>query len=114
MHEVRNLISTVNESHLFLANSPKRQRLFELTVKEFLPSSSHVKLPGLYKARWVERHTCFEVFLEMYEALITFLDAIVNPHDYPQLACPDGDGNWNWDSDTRVKAQELKASLSSF
>ena len=45
----------------------------------------------------------------MYEALITFLDAILCPHDYPQLASPDG--SWNWDSDTRVKAQGLKASL---
>ena len=112
VQEVRNLISLINESHLFLSNSPKRQRLFELTVKEFLPSSSHSKLPGLCKTRWVERHTCFEVFLEMYEALITFLDAILSPHDYPQLAS--SDGNWNWDSDTRVKAQGLKAALSSF
>ena len=48
----------------------------------------------------------------MYKALITFLDAILSPHDYPQLDSPDG--NWNWDSDTRVKAQRLKASLSSF
>ena len=82
VHEVRDLITITNESHLFLANSPKRQRLFELTVKEFLPSSLHGKLPGLCKTRWVERHTCFEVFLEMYEALITFLDAIMSPHDY--------------------------------
>ena len=85
VQEVRNLISTINETHLFLANSPKRQRLFEQTVKEFLPSSLHGKLPGLCKTRWVERHTCFEVFLEMYEALIIFLDAILSPHDYPQL-----------------------------
>ena len=112
VQEVRNLISTINETHLFLANSPKRQRLFEQTVKEFLPSSLHGKLPGLCKTRWVERHTCFEVFLEMYEALIIFLDAILSPHDYPQLASPHG--NWNWDSETRVKAQGLKASLSSF
>ena len=112
IQEVRNIISIINESHLILANSPKRQRLFELTVKEFLPSSSHSKLPGLCKTRWVERHTCFEVFLEMYEALITFLDAILSPHDYPQLASTAG--NWNWDSDTRVKAQGLQAALSSF
>ena len=48
----------------------------------------------------------------MYEALIIFLDTILCPHDYPQLASPDG--NWNWDSDTRMKAQGLKSSLSSF
>lgn len=32
VQEVRNLISTINEAHLFLSNSPKRQRLFELTI----------------------------------------------------------------------------------
>ena len=113
VQEVRNLISLINESHLFLSNSPKRQRLFELIIKEFLSSSLHSKLPGLCKTQWVERHIiCFEVYLEMYEALITFLDAILSPHDYPQLAS--SDGNWNWDSDTRVKAQGLKAALSSF
>ena len=50
--------------------------MFELTVVKFMPASSHSKLPGLCKTRWVERHICFEVFLELYEPLITFLDAI--------------------------------------
>lgn len=112
VQDVRNLISLVNESHLFLSNSPKRQKMFELTLKEFLPSSSHSKLPGLCKTRWVERHTCFEVFLEMYEPFVTFLDAIMSPHEYPQLRS--SDGSWNWDNDTRVKAQGLKAALTSF
>ena len=88
VQEVRNLISLINESYLFLSNSPKRQRLFELTVKEFLPHASASKLPGLCKTRWIERHTCFEVFLEMYEAL-----AIMLPSEYPQLAS--SDGSWN-------------------
>ena len=112
VQEVRNLVSTINEAHFFLSNSPKRQRMFELTVKEFLPASSHSKLPGLCKTRWVERHTCFEVFLELYEPLVIFFDAILSPHEYPQLECDDG--SWNWDTETRVKAQGLKAALSSF
>ena len=112
VHEVRNLIAVINEAHLFLSNSPKRQGMFELTIVKFMPASTHSKLPGLCKTRWVERHTCFEVFLELYEPLITFLDAILSPHEYPQLVS--SDGNWNWDNETRVKAQVLKASLSSF
>ena len=32
--EVRNLIDLINEAYLFLNNSPKRQQLFELTLKE--------------------------------------------------------------------------------
>ena len=112
IQEVRNLVSLINEVYLFLSNSPKRESLFALTVKNFLPSSSHSKLPGLCKTRWVERHTCFEVFLEMYEAIATFLDAIVLPCDYPELASTDG--SWNWDKETKTKAQGLKASLTSF
>ena len=38
--EVRNLICTINEAHLFLSNSSKRQRYFELTVKAYLPETS--------------------------------------------------------------------------
>lgn len=86
--------------------------MFELTLHEYLPNSSHSKLPGLCKTRWVERHTCYAVFHEMYEVLVTFLDAILSPQDYPELASQEG--NWNWDTDTRLKAQGLKASLSSF
>ena len=56
---------------------------FELTVKAYLPEYSHKKLPGLCKTRWVERHSCLDVFLEMYEAVITFLDAIISPSAYP-------------------------------
>ena len=48
------------------------------------------------------------VFFEVYEPLVIFLDAILSP----QLRCDDG--SWNWDTDTRAKAQGLKAALSSF
>lgn len=110
--EVRNLIGLINEVYLFLANSPKRQRAFELTLQLYLPESGRRKLPGLCKTRWVERHTCLEVFLEIYEPLVTFFDAIIFPHSYPELLSS-GEG-WSWDQDTKVKAQGFKSSLSSF
>ena len=83
-----------------------------MAVKEFLPNSKASKLPGLCKTCWVERHAYFEVFLEIYDVLIVFLDAVVFPMHYPELKC--FDEGWNWDSVTRVKAQGLKAALSSF
>ena len=83
--EVRNLIGLINEAYLLLNNSTKRQQLFELTLKEYLPENSYSKLPGLCKTRWVERHTCLDLFLEMYELLVTFLDAFISPHEYPNL-----------------------------
>ena len=48
----------------------------------------------------------------MYELLVTFLDAVISPHEYPNLKS--STGSWNWDKDTITKAQGLKASLLSF
>ncbi len=48
----------------------------------------------------------------MYEVLVTFLDAILSPQDYPELISQEG--SWNWNSDTKTKAQGLKNSLTSF
>ena len=109
VQEVRNLI---NDVYKFLSNSPKRQRMFELTLEKYLPKSARKKLLGLCKTRWVERHTCFEVFREMYEALVTFFDAIVSPHEYPELTVEDN--KWNWDRESISRAQGMRAALSSF
>ena len=86
--------------------------LFELVVEVYLPSSSHQRLPGLCNIRWVDRHTCLEVFLEMYEVFVTFLDAIIAPHEYTNLSS--NTGSSDWDRDTGVRAQGMKAALSSF
>ena len=63
------------------------------------------KLPGR-KTRCVERHTCFKVILELYEALVTILDAILSPDESPNMAS--SDGSWIWDGEA------MKAALSSF
>ena len=60
----------------------------------------------------MERHTCLDLFLEIYELLVIFLDAVISPHEYPSLKS--STGSWNWDKDTITKAQGLKASLLSF
>ena len=48
----------------------------------------------------------------MYELLVTFLDAVISPHEYPNLKS--STESWSWDKDTVTKAQGLKASLLSF
>ena len=106
------MIALINQTYLFLFNSHKRQRMFDLTVKTYLAESSHSKLTVLRTTRWIERHICLEVFLEVYETLVIFLDAILTPSEYTELV--PSDGSWNWDTDTKVKAQGLKASNSSF
>ena len=72
VQEVRNLIALINEVFLFTAKSPKRQRFFEHIIKKYSPDSTHFKISGLCKTRWVERHTCLELFHEMYETLVIF------------------------------------------
>ena len=106
VQEVRNLIGLINEVYLFLKNSPKRQKLFELVLSKYLPDCLRKKLPGLCKIRWVKRHTCFDTLLELYEIVVLFLDAIVSPNEYPDLRSSTGE--WDWDTDTTVKAHAFK------
>ena len=111
LQEIRNLIGIINEAFLFLSNSAKRQRYFEKVLELYLPTCSQTKIVGLCKTRWVERHTCFEVFLEMYMVFVTSLDAMLHPHQHSQLGTND---SWDWDRDTLVKAQGMMAALTTF
>jgi hypothetical protein len=42
IQEVRNLIGLINDSYLFLSNSPKRQRFFERAISVYLPAGIHI------------------------------------------------------------------------
>lgn len=63
------------------------------------------------KTRWVERHTCYETFYEMYTLICKCLEAILAPHDYPEMYT-----SWQgvWDAESRTQAQGLLSSLVSF
>ena len=111
---MRNLVALINEVYLFFSKRPKRQRFLEVAIKIYLPESTHLKLHGLCKTRWVEQHTCSEVFYELYETFISYLDTMISPHQYPELSPVGSDHSRNWDRDTKLRAQGLKASLSSF
>ena len=75
IQEVTNLLGLINESYLFLYNSPKRQRLFEHSYSENL--CTHSKLHGLCKTRWV-RHIRLDA---LYECSVTYLDALHSTDD---------------------------------
>jgi len=62
------------------------------------------------KTRWVERHSCLKTFDELYEYVVTCLDAMVNPHVCPEV----NESRWNWNSDTKTTAHSMKSSLQSF
>lgn len=63
---IRKMVDSLNQVFLFFDNSPKRQRFFEHVLKVCKSESKRVKLHGLCKTRWVERHTCYETFYELY------------------------------------------------
>ena len=46
----------------------------------------------------MERHEAYEVFLELYECVVTTLEVIMRESEYPMY------GVWAWDRDTIVKA----------
>lgn len=77
--QIRNMIDSINETFLFFRNSPKRQHLLERIIENQLPDSRVQKLKGLCKTRWVERHTCLETFLELYQPVVLSLTGITDP-----------------------------------
>ena len=112
---VKLVFDLINATYFFFANSPTRQRFFELVANTVSAPTSRTKVLGLCKTRWAERHTCFEAFLELYRPIIICLDAIVAPQDYPDLCEPTTAlEQWQWNRETNVKAHGLKASLASF
>ena len=88
----------------------QQQRFLEHILDAFESDYTKSKLLGLCRTRWVERHTCYETFYNLYVYICCCLEAIINPSLYPYKNL---DQNWDWDSETKVKAQRLLHSLKS-
>ena len=108
--EIRNIIGIVNEIFLFFDFSRKRQKFLEVVLAEYAPDTRHEKLKGLCKTRWVERHTCLETFLELYEFIVVCLCAMCTPDDYTAVQ----QQVWDWERETQTRAQDMVTSLQKF
>jgi hypothetical protein len=108
------VIGIINEVYLFFHYSPKRQQFLTAFLSQYCPNNRHEKLQGLCKTRWVERHTCLETFLELYEYVVGVLDAMNQPTLYPEVNSDGKVNNWQWDRETQTKAQGLVTSLKQF
>ena len=97
---IRNIIYVMNEWYLFFHNSPKGQAFFELVLQTSFPDVTQVKVKGLCRTRWVERHETYDNFMELIPAVVMTTDVIVHPHIYEFQSIDD----WSWDKDTREKA----------
>ena len=82
--EVSAMVSNLKALGVFFKYSPKRQRALEdavVTINEQRHANNEAlitptKFKMLCDTRWVERHTAFETFHELYEALLYCLDDI--------------------------------------
>ena len=63
------------------------------------PSATKVKINGLCKTRWVERHNTFTTILQLYPYLIKTWEEICYPTNDDSEIYPDGN-NWKWDSES--------------
>lgn len=99
---IRNMINVINDVFCHFNNSPKRQRFFENILQALGSEIKKQKLKGLCQTRWVERHTCFETFYDLYFFVCCCCEAIVNPTVYAEKGL---EADWHWDSETKVRAQ---------
>ncbi|XP_056009380.1 52 kDa repressor of the inhibitor of the protein kinase-like [Ostrea edulis] len=107
---VRNMIDVLHSVFIFIDSSPKRQGFLETIIEnDGSVDFSRKKLVGLCKTRWVERHICFDVFYTMYKFVIKCLQHILN-----QNLDESTSEDWSWDRQTKVTAQGLLASMTSF
>ena len=112
---IRDTIDVLNAVFLFFDMSPKRQRLLERVLEVYECESRVKKLKGLCKTRWVERHTCYETFDELYIFIIITLEALLDPGSFNNVYYSlknEGESEfWKWDPDTRVRARGMLSSL---
>ena len=100
-------MDSCQQAYLYFHNSNKRQRFLEVIIKKFSPSSKKVKIHGLCKTRWVERHHTFSTILELYPYLVRAWDEIYNPTIEDEEV-----RDWKWDADSRSSANGLRHVLS--
>lgn len=103
------MIDGVNATFDFYDVSPKRQRFFEHVFRHHGLEPKRKKLLGLCKTRWIERHTCYDVFYGMYTAVVECLQSIVNPGIDKNTQ-----DEWSWDAQTKITAQGLLATMMSY
>lgn len=97
---VKNMLGTLKDLSPFFNLSPKRQRKLEDVICQALPENKHTKLVDLCRTRWVERHTAFETFAELYKPVVDCLGQMTEDSS-------------NWDGDTISRAAGFLHALQS-
>ena len=97
------MMSCVDSIARFFHNSPKRQLCLERWIIDIYPESEkRRKLKEVCRTRWVERHEAYEVFIDLFMAVVSCLEEIAQS--------PPSE----WNRDTCVDAQSHLLHLSHF
>ena len=101
--EVSNVMETVGSIARFFNNSPKRQIALEGWITSVFPTEEkRRKLKDLCRTRWIERHDAFDVFVDLYVAIVSCFEDLI--HAPPS----------EWNRDTRSEAHSFLLALSQF
>ena len=72
---IRNCLGTIGSMYNFL-NTPKRQHVLRDSIGRVCPSAHSTRLIQMCPTRWVERHDCVILFIELLKAIIDCLEVI--------------------------------------
>ena len=79
---VGNMMDTADKLVRFYNFSPKRQHNLEKCIDDIQDGKTDkVKLKELCRTRWVARHDAFNVFIDLYESIVSSLQEIRNRND---------------------------------
>ena len=85
---VRNMMGHVRVVSAFFNVHPKRNSVLHDQIKSLLPEASHSRLIDVCRTRWIARVDGMEVFIELFPAIVSSLEAVKD----------NADGSWNGDS----------------
>ena len=91
----RNTESYIGEMARFFQFSAKRQRLLDQVIDSVCPSAHAKKLKDTCKTRWIQHIDSYTVFMELFPAIHTTLQAMVCPASFENFGT-----QWNWNGDT--------------
>ena len=75
-------MDTADKLVRFYNFSPKRQHNLEKFIDDIqVGKTDKVKLKELCRTRWVARHDAFNVFIDLYESIVSSLQEIRNTND---------------------------------
>lgn len=89
--QVKNMLTALKDVAAFFNFAPKRQRKLEVVLSTAFPDKKKQKMVDLCKTRWVEKHTAFETFADLYQVLFDCLGQIT-------------EDSAQWDGETVTKA----------